>query len=177
MFSYDVVVDSVKWTRFCHLLPRANERNWFFEMQTFKCDDCFLRGHSERPHFMIRTTPTKNIWFQKICCDHFLTVILFFSKLKAAVRRGYIKILLLKNIPHLRERSHKLNPNYYIVFSRIFEDNGTVLTEWWKYPRCSKVTSNNISLTYQPSKREADGNRVAKIIRRWSVRKGDRTAS
>lgn len=52
--------------------------------------------------------------------DHFLNTGSSFFRLKAADRRGYIKILLLKNISHLRERSHKFNPNYYVEFSKIF---------------------------------------------------------
>lgn len=41
-------------------------------------------------------------------------------RLPAAVRRGYIKFLLLKNISHLREPPHKFNPHYYVEFSEDF---------------------------------------------------------
>ena len=81
----------------------------------------------------------KNSWPLPYCNN------LFFFRFKAADRRGYIKILLLKNISHLRERSHKFNPNYYVEFSKIFKNNGTSLTEWSRHPRCSKVTSNKVT--------------------------------
>ena len=56
--------------------------------------------------FTINTAPIK-ISLKKIP-NNFLTALSLFW-LKAAVRRGYIKFLLLKNISHLRERRINLS--------------------------------------------------------------------
>lgn len=64
----------------------------------------------------------RGIQTRKKCMDKNLGITSFTQRFlfwtKAAVRRGYIKILLLKNISHLRELSHKFNQNYYVEFSK-----------------------------------------------------------
>lgn len=79
-------------------------------MQTFKCNEC------NRKQRFLTFKPAKNVWIKilRSLPSHNA----FFFGLKAAVRRGHIKILLLKNISHLRELSHKFNQNYYVEFSK-----------------------------------------------------------
>lgn len=77
----------------------------------------FSRERVRSGRFSDKYTLTKKKVLKKLRTISLLSSVF---RLQAAVRRGYIKFLLLKNISHLRESPHKFNLHYYVEFSEDF---------------------------------------------------------